>query len=283
MIRLSTLCALFGCAALGAMPVSAWAQSTSNFSMVGFDLDLSDSEKFTATLDTIIEDCETFDLDEGRGTEEPGKHIACVHQKANGGQIWIGLREDNDAFEIITTNPAFVGKSRFPATIKARISDEEWEPFEYQLAVTFGDYNIPLVVELADPRQATAIDLDSAPQSVTLDLTAFVFSPQIYASEAGFIDAQAQQDFERQLSPDFFIPTGLFGDKPDARASFASKVIEAELMKTRDGATHWRTLVEVLGGATINVVFDDAELEKPPQVGDLIAGDYWLSARILND
>ncbi|KWV91005.1 hypothetical protein [Erythrobacter sp. YT30] len=269
----AALCGLLALAApiFAAAPVSA--QSTTNFSMIGFDVDLSDADSYHAAISDVVANCEMHELD--------GGNAACVQQKDNGGQVWVGLRIDGDDATIITANPAFVGKSRFPATVEGRVSDKEWEPFEYQLAVTFSDLEIPLIVELADPREAANFPKDGPRRDVVLDLTAFVFAPQIYSSAEDFLKAQASRKAELQLASDFFIPSGLFGEITHSRASFAGKVIEAELMTTEDEVSHWRTLVEVQGGGTINVVFDDNAVDTPPKRGNVIVGDYWLSARVI--
>ncbi|MEL7189162.1 MAG: hypothetical protein AAGK17_06380 [Pseudomonadota bacterium] len=249
------------------------AQETTNFSMVGFDVDLTNADSYHASISEVIAQCELFELD--------SENSACMQQKDNGGQVWVGLRMDKGEATIVTANPAFVGKSRFPVTVEARISDEAWEPFEYQLAVQFSDLDIPLIVELADPRDAAAFPVAGPARSVLLDLTAFGFAPKIFTSADEFLEAERYAEMQR--ASDFFIPTGLFGDTARARASFAGQVIEAELMTTQDGKSHWRTLVKVLGGGTINVVFDDKAVEAAPVPGNIIAGDYWLSARVLGE
>ncbi|MEM6494652.1 MAG: hypothetical protein AAF650_09765 [Pseudomonadota bacterium] len=251
---------------------AAHAQATSNFSSVGFDVETGDKEAFARSILAYAEDCEPIALDED--------DTVCLREKDNGGQIWIGLRRVDGAPQFVTANPAFIGKSAFPVRVVGVQSDPDWEPFEYRLAVTFSALEIPLLVELADPREAARFRDLAAPVDLTLDVTAFAFNPEIFADEEAFIAAQERLGEDVQYAPDFFIPTGLLGDDTSARASFGGEVLEAERVTTQDGSTHWRTLVRVQGGGTLNVVFDDVWPDLNPKPGQIISGAFWLSAQV---
>jgi hypothetical protein len=191
------------------------------------------------------------------------------------------LREEaEDTYTFITANPAFIGKSQFPVTVQTRVSDPDWEPYEYQLSVTFSDLDIPLLIEIGDPRVALRADALDQGQQLTVDLTAFVFQPEIYASEKEFTEAQLATGETTIYAPNFFIPSGLFGDTASARATFAGKILKAELLRTETGQEHWWMLVEVIGGATVNVVFDKSAVASKPEPGELVTGDFWLSAQL---
>lgn len=245
---------------------------TSNFHSVGFDIDTGNDEAFTRSVIALTQDCEPIQLDED--------DIVCRQQLASGGQIWIGLREAGESYEFITANPGFVGQSAFPVTVEGVEFDADWAPFEYRLAVRFSDLTVPILVELADPREAERFRDLAQPVALTLDLTAFTFNPEIFADEEAFLDAQKRLDDNITYAPDFFIPTGLFGDETSARASFAGEILEAQRITTETGTSHWRTLVKVQGGGTVNVVFDDIWPELKPAKGKLISGAFWLSAQV---
>lgn len=257
--------------ALALSPVAAAAQNVSNFSMVGFPTDTSNEETFLASVLQYLETCELIELDED--------DVSCFVGSDTGGQMWIGLRQTADGYQFLTANPAFVGKSSFPARVQGRVSNPEWEPHEYQLSVTFSDLEIPLLIEIADPREATRFADIESPMDLTFDLTGFVFAPEIHADAEAFTDAQHEAGNETVLAPNFFIPTGLFGEQPSARAAFAGKVLETRKIAGAKG-DHWWVLVEVLDGATINVVFDPSTIEEPPVPGNWIVGEYWLSAQL---
>ncbi|MDJ0978956.1 MAG: hypothetical protein QNI87_10505 [Erythrobacter sp.] len=256
----------------GAAGASAQPQATSNFHSVGIDVDPNDEEAFTRSILGLTKDCALIELDED--------DLVCRRETDKGGQIWIGLRKKGGAHEVVTANPGFVGKSKFPVRIQGVQSDPEWEPFEYRLEVTFSDYDIPLLIELADPREASRFrDLDT-PQELTLDVTAFTFNPEIFADEEAFRDAQQELGDNVSYATDFFIPSGLFGENTSSRATFGGEIIDAERVNTNAGASHWRALVKVQGGGTVNVVFDDIWSELEPKPGHLISGAFWLSAQI---
>ncbi|MEO0420616.1 MAG: hypothetical protein AAF249_17295 [Pseudomonadota bacterium] len=266
-LRLLTLAA-----SLLASVAAAQTQTTSNFASVGFDVATGDEAAFAQSVIALAEDCDLIPLDEDDSV--------CLRQNETGGQIWIGLRDVGKAQEFVTANPGFVGQSAFPVLVQGLQSDAEWEPFEYRLAVTFSDYNIPLLVELADPREAARFRDLAEPLNLTLDLTAFTFNPEIFEDEEAFLAAQRELGEDVSYAPDYFIPSGLMGDTPSARATFGGEILEAERMTTADGASHWRTLVRVQGGSTINVVFDDIWPELDPKPGQLISGAFWLSAQV---
>lgn len=256
---------------LALAPSTALAENVSNFSMVGFPTETADEESFLASVLEYTQTCEVIELDED--------DVSCLVQGETGGQMWIGLRQSPEGYEFITANPAFVGKSSFPATVQARVSDPDWEPHEYQLSVSFSDLEIPLLIEIADPREAARFEDIASAREMTFDLTAFTFRPEVFADEEAFTKAQVESGSETVLAPNFFIPTGLFEEEPIARAAFAGKVLEARKLAGENGE-HWWALVEVMEGAKINVVFDPSTVERDPQPGNLIVGDYWLSAQV---
>jgi hypothetical protein len=249
--------------------------TTSNFHAVGFDVDTKDDAAFTRSVVQLTQDCALIRLDDD--------DLVCLRQTDKGGQIWIGLREAGDTYEFVTANPGFVGKSAFPVTIEGVLSETEWEPFEYRLAVRFSEQQIPLLVSIADPREAKRFADLAEPVEMTLDVTAFTFNPEIFEDEAAFLAAQKKLGEDVTYAPDFFIPSGLFGDSPTARATFGGEILEAERVAASNGASHWRTLVKVQGGGTVNVVFDDVWPELRPAKGKLISGAFWLSAQVAGE
>ncbi|MEL7518725.1 MAG: hypothetical protein AAFN48_07215, partial [Pseudomonadota bacterium] len=204
-LRLLTLAA-----SLLASVAAAQTQTTSNFASVGFDVATGDEAAFAQSVIALAGDCDLIPLDEDDSV--------CLRQNETGGQIWISLRNVGKAHEFVAANPGFVGQSAFPVLVQGLQSDAEWEPFEYRLAVTFSDYNIPLLVELADPRDAARFRDLAEPVQLSLDLTAFTFNPEIFEDEEAFVAAQRELGEDVTFTPNYFIPSGLMGDTPSARA-----------------------------------------------------------------
>ena len=248
------------------------APQTSNFASVGFDVATGDHDAFQGSVLDLAKDCTPIRLDKD--------DVVCLRQKDNGGQIWIGLRRTGETYEFITANPAYIGKSAFPVRVQGLEYDPSWEPFEYRLAVTFSEYDIPVLIELADPREAERFRDLAEPVDLTLDVTAFTFNPEIFETEEDFAKAQRKLGEDVAYTSNYFIPSGLFGNQTSSRATFGGEILEAERVRTQDGASHWRTLVRVQGGGTVNVVFDDIWPELKPKPGHLISGAFWLSAQV---
>ena len=201
------LAALIG--ASGAVEVSAQdTPQTSNFASVGFDVAVGDHEAFQTSILDLAKDCAPIRLDED--------DFVCLREKANGGQIWIGLRKTGGAYEFITANPGYKGKSAFPVRVQGVEFDPSWEPFEYRLAVRFSDLDIPLLIELAAPREAARFRDIAEPVELTLDVTAFTFNPEIFEDEEAFLAAQKKLGEDIAYAPDFFIPSGdtVYADGP---------------------------------------------------------------------
>ena len=269
---LSVILAIASTGALAQEETASQRPATSNFHAVGFDVSTGSDDGFAQSINDLIRTCKPIVLD--------AENRVCLRQKDNGGQIWIGLREKPGEIQFVTANPAFIGKSAFEVQVQGLQSDPQWEPFEQRLAVTFSDMNIPLLIALADPREAVRFKDLEQPITMTLDVTAFTFNPEIFADEDAFYAAQKKLGENVSYAADFFIPSGLFGDEPSARATFGAKIIEAARVTTKDGKSHWRTLVRVQGGGTFNVVFDDIWPELDPKPGQLISGAFWLSAQV---
>lgn len=242
----------------------------SHFSMVGYDLDASSIEAFQTELVEITDRCEIVVLDD--------RHTLCRIADAQGGEIYLGLVSDGPGFSLHTANPAFTGSSRMPVRYQATVSEAQWEPFEYALSVTVSDLDIPVLIDLADPRE---IGEFTEGQALMLDVTAFTYNPQLYVDENAYYEAQKEGGEETVFASNHFIPSGLFGEKPQAYAMFAGEILQAELKTTSMGTSYWTTLVKTLDDVTINVVFDDISTKEPPQVGQLLAGEFWLSAHIV--
>jgi hypothetical protein len=260
------------CAGSAAGALAQKPPATSNFASVGFDVATSDHDAFQAAMLDLATGCAPFRLDED--------NIVCLREKDNGGQVWIGLRQVGRTYEFVTANPGFVGKSAFAVRVMGLERAPSREPFENRLAVQFSDDDIPLLIELADPREAARFRDLAQPVELVLDVTAFGFQPEIFENEKAFAKAQEKLDEDAGYAPDFFIPSGLLGDRTSSRATFGGEILEAQRVTSRDGASYWRTLVRVQGGGTLNVVFDDIWPDLEPQPGQLISGAFWLSAQV---
>ena len=64
-------------------------------------------------------------------------------------------------------------------------------------------------------------------------------------------------------------------------ADFAGKVLKSEHRTNKAGSGRfWWALVQTYDGATIDVVVDPSTIHGDPKPGAIMAGRYWLSARL---
>jgi hypothetical protein len=155
----------------------------------------------------------------------------------SGSELWIGFSKDeNGELELHTVNPAFRGKGQMKVTFDTLVSDPAWEPFEYKISGTFSELEIPVLIEIADPRERDKLKQG---QPVTLDVTAFTYNPEFYESEEAYSEAQKKSGLESQFAPNHFIPSGLFGEDPAAYSIIAGCILESELRVGADGAQEW--------------------------------------------
>lgn len=256
------------------------AIDASHFSMVGFMVDIRDGAGVTQAMRRHMADCAPADL--------PPPNLVCRVKDPSGGELTIGLtRGEGGQAEFVTLNPGFTGEGRTQVEITADVSAPEWKPFEVTISARFAGEETPLVFDLADPAQA---ELFKPGAKTAVDIAAFGFQPSLYADEAAF--ARSQGKAKVRFASNAFVPTGLFAEaqggtltkdgRPTAYADFAGKVLKAELRVNKAGSGRfWWALVETYGGATVDVVMDPRTVHGDLRPGAILAGRFWLSARLV--
>jgi hypothetical protein len=247
----------------------------SHFAMVGFPAGEGDEASTGAALMAFAEQCAPVQL--------KGDNYVCVLRDQSGGELRIGLKKQADGgMEIATFNPAFQGEGRTEVTANLNVSDPQWQPFEVTLQARFGEDDVPLIVDLADPTEAGRFTRGA---KLSLDITAFADELTLHDSEAAY--HAAQKDGEVKFAANHFIPAGMFAAeneanaRPTAHALFAGKVLKSELRRNAIGkADYWWLLVETYGGAIVNVVADPGMVKTAPKIGGTVAGAFWMSGRL---
>jgi hypothetical protein len=234
-------------------------------------------------MEPMLQVCETIEIDV--------RSALCVIRDSSGAELWIGLRPSakKSVTTFVTANPAFSGEGRTTVTVDRVIyrKDKTYRKFEVSVAARFGDDDVPFVFDLADPRDA---DVFRRGAKLVVDLAAFSYDAEVYADEAAYNRAQSEPENKVRFASNFFIPSGAFLESaggmaneegPTAYADFAGHVIKAELRTNTTGrAKFWWALVKTYSGAMIDVVLDPTALNREPQVGAVITGRFWLSARL---
>lgn len=256
------------------MLLSTLLGMASHFSMVGFVLREGSAATMGEDVSAYVQLCDPIQL--------AGNDYLCVVRYKSGAELWVGLKRTNDeTVEITTVNPALAGEGVMKVVVDGDVSDAEWRPFEIAVQAHFGEYEVPLVFDLADPREA---DRFSPGAPVTIDLTAFADEISVHESEATY--HQSQDGREVKFASNHFIPSGMFADgteskRPTAHAIFAGRILKSELRQNETGkGRYWWFLVETMDKAIVNVLADPETVLVTPKVGGYLSGSFWLSARL---
>ncbi len=204
---------------------------------------------------------------------------------ASGCTLWFQLDSKGN---VMSVNPHFEGKSRREVNIMQAIPGAEgtldiacyaWADPNSVKDESEGAY--PFLFEVPDYYSLQKMIL---PHHAKIQLTAFTQEIAAYKTEQAYYDAQKE---EPKYGPNFFIPSGLFVSsekKEDMRpyALFAGKVEESNLYtNTLTEEQFCWLLVESLAGP-IDVVAPPEFLNELPEKGDIISGNFWMSAQLID-
>ena len=200
----------------------------------------------------------------------------------SGAELWLQVA-DGDQF--LGMAPHFTGDSEVVARLDFRVPSGDGSPFDGALRATAltDDDEFPFVFDSPEYLRLERLDL---PCEVALQVAAFAHELEVFDSEDAFIEARQANAAAGTptLRPRYFAHSGRLEDGPDdlseSRAIFNGVVLASE--ECGNGLTGRRftwALVECNAG-TFDVVADATVLPLPPQVGAVISGSFWLSARV---
>src|SRR5688572_10586792 len=151
-----------------------------HFSQAGFEVKTTDAAALTRSLQPYAERCVPETI--------AGADLICLVRDPSGAELWIGLRKlENGETEVASFNPAFAGEGRSKVEIVGDVSDPEWKPFEIAVTARFAGDEVPLVFDLADPRQAAQA---IAGKAVAVSLAGFSFDARVFKDEKSYYEAQ---------------------------------------------------------------------------------------------
>jgi len=249
----------------------------SQFSTIGFNV--SSGEDLAALASRVAGDAE-------RITTAAGAYLKWA--PPSGEQLWLQLTLDGDAMGM---NAHFAGKSSMRVAVEAKVGRPSHTPLDGTFlawanppagAATGGDY--PFAFDCPDA--ATHLQLP-LPATVTAQVAAFAQQLSLYESAAAYVSARAAEGVSSP--PQSFIPSGLISPQgeprnpPEPHALIAGHVLEAGARTNAvSGLPYWWALVATVGG-TFDVVIDPELLADPPRTGNIVAGWFWLSGRLLTN
>ena len=247
----------------------------SQFSAIGFSI--TSGEDLAALASRVAGEAE-------RISTSAGEYLKWA--PSSGEQLWLQITRDGDAMGM---SAHFAGKSSLRVAVEARVARPSHTPLDGTFlawanppagAATGGDY--PFAFDCPDA--ATLADLQ-LPATVTAQVAAFAQLMSLYESERAYAAAQAAEGI---ASPSrSFIPSGLISpggeplNPPEPHALIAGHVIDAAVcVNAISGLQYWWALLDTVGG-TFDVVIDPELLAAPPRPGNVLAGWFWLSGRLL--
>ncbi|MFC3455485.1 hypothetical protein [Amycolatopsis speibonae] len=142
----------------------------------------------------------------------------------------------------------------------------------------------PIAVELED--RAVLAHSGGHLETGALELAALAEDVTVYADADTYY--ASQDDDGPKFAADHFIPSGLFqpadptpGWTPSARALFAGEVIEVENpVNTVTGMAFHRIRVRAIAAIELDVAVATADLEKSPELGNIVTGTFLLTGRL---
>ena len=243
----------------------------SQFSSIG--LSITSGEDLAALASHVADKAE-------RISTPPGEYLKWA--PPSGEQLWLQISPDGDAMGM---NAHFAGKSEVRVAVEARVRRPSHTPLDGTFlawanppegAATGGEY--PFAFDCPDA--ATHADL-MLPVTLTAQVAAFAQQVSLYES------AEAYAASEDGAASRMFIPSGLVSPSgepvtpPEPHALFAGHVLEADTRANAvSGAPYVWALVDTAGG-TFDVVIDPGLLPHRPRPGEVLAGWFWLSGRLL--
>jgi hypothetical protein len=247
----------------------------SQFSTIGFRI--TSGEDLAALASRVADKAE-------RISTPPGEYLKWA--PPSGEQLWLQITPDGDAMGMTAH---FAGKSSIRLAVEARVARPSHTPLDGTFlawanppagAATGGDY--PFAFDCPDA--ATHLELP-LPATVTAQVAAFAQQLSLYESAGAYASARAAEGVSSPSRS--FIPSGLISPDgeprhpPEPHALIAGHVLEAAVrVNAVTGTSYWWALVDTVGG-TFDVVIDPELLPQLPRTGNVLAGWFWLSGRLL--
>jgi len=243
----------------------------SQFSTIGFSI--TSGEDLAALASHVADKAE-------RISTPPGEYLKWA--PPTGEQLWLQISPEGDAMGM---SAHFAGKSMIRVAVEARVSRASHTPLDGTFlawanppagAATGGDY--PFAFDCPDA--ATHADL-ALPVTVTAQVAAFAQEVALYESMEAYAASQGVPAAKSFIPSGLVSPSGEPVTPPESHALIAGYVLEAEARANAvTGAPFVWALVDSLGG-TFDVVIDPELLPRLPGAGDVLAGWFWLSGRLL--
>jgi hypothetical protein len=237
-----------------------------NFSHIGFISSKSDYKQSIAKLLELVRQKVSYkqygDL----------KHLDFNDNSGAGIHIVV---DKNDS--LVSLDPYFVGNSEIKGKLERIVFDELHHEGGFVMECVEIDIRFPIYFSSKNIIKEKEIGL---PQIKKVQLTGF-------PREIKFFDSITDPEFiNTQLSEKAIIPSGLFLDENN-KPEKPEAVISGRIVKVEEHVNKLSNLkflsivIETLGGQ-IDIVLDPKIINSIPKKGKIVAGQFWISGRILD-
>lgn len=242
----------------------------SNMSCIG--ISSKDPQDFGRRMSLLLERSEP--------AGKMGGHELRVWSDASGASVSFVLSENG----VECATPGFRARSRLQARATRFANDPDCrfcDPLLVEIVDAKGELVYPLATQLDD--LLITRERVSEGAVIELGLCAFAHGLEVWADEAAFATAQA--DEEVKFATESLIPSGLFAPagegQPEAAEVFLTgRVLEAGLRENlATGETFQHAIVQTLGGS-YDVLASPRELAAPLETGNIIQGEFWLVGKV---
>jgi hypothetical protein len=218
----------------------------------------------------------------------------------SGSELWIHLLKEGENFSIVGVTPFFGGRGRMPVRVMKKRQRPFDNAFEGAVFVEVEPGHRPhqcATVALFDLVDYACWANRAGTFLATAQVAAFPQDMVVFPNAETFTQSQAHQQVK--FAPESFFASGLFSgpgegagqavfhdpneDRFEAasRAFFTARVLECEVRRNEiTGQEFHSALVKTLGG-TLDVVADKTQLRGELHPGNIVQGEFWLCARLI--
>lgn len=250
----------------------------SNLSDIGFPA--KGDEEINAMIVSVLEGAVELKCENG---------LYLRFSDPSGSELYL---QGNHSHEMVGFNPHFSGKSRRTVALLHTIARDTSELDGAYHAVanpseadaSLGDHE--LIFDVPDFRM---FKTGAMPCIVTVQLTAFGSNDFTLLEDAAAVAAHVPAG---TWQPGRFIPPGLKDLLADPSvdlsqmrpvARITGTVMEWELRRNVVNGNRFYWILADTEGGEVDIVIDPVYVPKEPQAGNLIAGHFWLSGRIIQE
>lgn len=241
---------------------------------------------FAADHDTDIPTLVTRAAREGRNFPA-GQRYYRVWTPGEGVGLWVGVDTNH---EILGCDPSFSGHGRMRLGVESLMTaPPTYAPLEGGL---YG-WADPPEGDPASGLYPVIVDIPGfelfrpsvvPPRIVTLQVSCFAHSLDCFRTDEEFLASQEGTSSRgTKFSPEFFIPSGLFGSEGpgQAYATFAGHVQGYALRTNPVSRRRFHHVLARNAAGLFDIVADPALVRQEPVIGGVVRGEFWLSGRVI--